>query len=196
MAGLLVKDELERFLSMLSGSGAHLKGHFLLSSGLHSSDYLQCALFLSNTSYASWAGEKLARAVKDLAPELIVSPAMGGIIIGHETARHVGLPFVFTEREGGVMKLRRFPNPGKVRFVVVEDVFTTGKSTMEVVEVMCSMGGQWMGALSLVNRSGKDGLFPVPTATLWETQFPVYPPESCPMCADGEKLVKPGSRFI
>ncbi|EHM10106.1 orotate phosphoribosyltransferase [Thermanaerovibrio velox DSM 12556] len=196
MAGLLTKDELGHFLAMLSDSGAHLRGHFLLSSGLHSSDYLQCALFLSNTSYASWAGEKLARAAEDLAPDLVVSPAMGGIVIGHETARQGGLPFVFTEREGGVMRLRRFPAPGKVRFIVVEDVFTTGKSTMEVVDVMCSIGAEWVGALSLVNRSGKEDLFPVPTMSLWETQFPVYAPESCPMCANGEKLLKPGSRFI
>lgn len=196
MGALLAGEDLERFKSMMERSGGHLKGHFLLSSGLHSSDYLQCALFLSNPSYASWAGERLARGAEDLGAQVVVSPALGGLIIGHEVARHLGLSSIFTEREGGIMRLRRFPNPGAVRFLVVEDVFTTGKSTLEVVEVMEAFGARWVGALSMVNRSGTQDLFPVPTRSLWETSFPVYDPEICPLCGAHQPLVKPGSRFV
>ena len=184
----------KRFAQRMAEGGAHLKGHFLLSSGLHSTDYLQCALFLAHPADAAWAGRVLARRLAPLGADLVVSPALGGLIIGHEVAKTLGVPFLFTEREGGEMRLRRFPHPGAARFLVVEDVFTTGKSTRETAEVLEGQGAIWVGAGSLVDRSGNPSLLPVPWRSLWAVSFPVYDPADCPCCREGLPLVKPGSR--
>ena len=184
----------KRFAQRMAERGAHLKGHFLLSSGLHSSDYLQCALFLAHPRDAAWAGRILARRLAPLGADLVVSPAMGGLLIGHEVAKALGVPFLFTERVEGTMTLRRFPHPGTARFLVVEDVFTTGKSTRETAEVLEREGAVWVGAGSLVDRSGNPSLLPVPWRSLWAVSFPVYDPADCPCCREGLPLVKPGSR--
>lgn len=183
-----------RLAARMAERGAHLSGHFLLSSGLHSTDYLQCALFLAHPADAAWAGRVLARRLAPLGADLVVSPALGGLIIGHEVAKALGVPFLFTEREGGEMRLRRFPHPGAARFLVVEDVFTTGKSTRETAEVLEGQGAIWVGAGSLVDRSGNPSLLPVPWRSLWAVSFPVYDPADCPCCREGAPLTKPGSR--
>jgi orotate phosphoribosyltransferase len=187
-------------LSELTDCGAHQQGHFLLSSGLHSGDYLQCALYLAQPRRAAGAGSLLAAALRDadLEPQVIVAPAMGGLIIGHETARAFDLPFLFTERAEGEMVLRRGFGlaPGQ-RVVVVEDVVTTGKSTREVITILEGLGAQVLGVGSLVNRSGDPQPFsPLPSRHLLAADFPTWPPEDCPLCRDGVPIAKPGSRPI
>ncbi len=155
-------------LAELTECGAHQRGHFLLSSGLHSGDYLQCALYLAHPQRAARAGGLLAASIRAAAmtPDVIVAPAMGGLIIGHETARALDLPFLFTERSEGQMVLRRGFGlaPGQ-RVVVVEDVVTTGKSTREVIAILGSLGASVLGVGSLVNRSGDPRPF-APSAEL------------------------------
>jgi len=180
--------------------GAHQHGHFLLSSGLHSGDYLQCALYLAQPSRAARAGELIAEAVTEagLEPQIIVAPAMGGLIIGHETARALDLPFIFTERASGVMTLRRGfgLQPGQ-RVVVVEDVVTTGRSTREVIAILEGLGADVVGVASLVNRSGDPQPFaPLPSRALMYVNFATWTEAECPMCREGEPIAKPGSRYI
>ena len=191
----------DRFtLAEFTACGSHQQGHFMLSSGLHSGDYLQCALYLAEPQRAARAGGLLADAVADAVPsiDLVVSPAMGGLIIGHETARALSLPFLFTERVDGVMVLRRgfAVAPGQ-RVVIVEDVVTTGKSTREVVEVLAADGAEVVGLASMVNRSGNANPFePLPYRALLEASFPTWTTDECPLCADGVPIAKPGSRPI
>ena len=187
-------------LGELTASGAHQRGHFHLSSGLHSGDYLQCALYLAHPRRAARAGQLLAEAISDagLEPEIIVSPAMGGLIIGHETARALDLPFVFTERAEGEMVLRRgFGIASRQRVVVVEDVVTTGRSTREVIVILEDLGADVIGVASVVNRSGRPQPFsPLPSRALLEADFPTWTVEDCPLCRDGVPVAKPGSRPI
>lgn len=188
-------------LADLTASGAHRRGHFLLSSGLHSADYLQCALFLAHPRRAGEAGTALAAAIlaagmRDL--DLVVSPALGGVIIGHETARALDLPFLFTERSGESMVLRRgfAVAPGQ-RVVVVEDVVTTGRSTREVAAILAAAGAEVLGVASLVNRSGLPNPFaPLLYRALVEVSFPTWRVEECHLCREGRPLDRPGSRPI
>jgi orotate phosphoribosyltransferase len=187
-------------LDEFTACGSHQQGHFLLSSGLHSGDYLQCALYLGDPGRAARAGGMLAAAVAEIAPEpdLVVAPAMGGLIIGHETARALGRPFLFTERADGEMVLRRgfAVAPGQ-RVVIVEDVVTTGKSTREVIDVLSADGAEVVALASLINRSGRVNPFePRPYRALLEVDFPTWTAEACPLCADGVPIAKPGSRPI
>lgn len=187
-------------LAELTECGAHQRGHFLLSSGLHSGDYLQCALYLAHPQRAARAGGQLAAAIRSagMTPEIIVAPAMGGLIIGHETARALDLPFLFTERSEGEMVLRRGFGlaPGQ-RVVVVEDVVTTGKSTREVIAVLQGLGGEVLGVASLVNRSGDPRPFaPLPSWHLVSADFPTCAADECPLCHEGVPIAKPGSRPI
>ncbi len=187
-------------LDELTACGAHQRGHFLLSSGLHSGDYLQCALYLAQPRRAARAGQLLADAIADagLDPQVIVAPAMGGLIIGHETARALDLPFLFTERSEGAMVLRRgfALDPGQ-RAVVVEDVVTTGRSTREVIAVLEAAGAEVVGVASMVNRSGLEQPFaPLASRALLEVAFPTWSAAECPLCADGVPVAKPGSRPI
>jgi orotate phosphoribosyltransferase len=187
-------------LDELTACGAHQRGHFLLSSGLHSGDYLQCALYLAQPRRAARAGQLLADAIADagLEPQVIVAPAMGGLIIGHETARALDLPFLFTERSEGAMVLRRgfALDPGQ-RAVVVEDVVTTGRSTREVIVVLEAAGAEVVGVVSMVNRSGLEQPFaPLASRALLEVAFPTWSAAECPQCADGVPVAKPGSRPI
>lgn len=187
-------------LADLTACGSHQQGHFLLSSGLHSGDYLQCALFLAAPRRAARAGGLLARdmVADGVAADLVVSPAMGGLIIGHETARALDLPFLFTERVDGEMTLRRgfAVAPGQ-RVVIVEDVVTTGTSTREVISLLEAGGAEVVALASLVNRSGAANPFaPAPYRALLDVCFATWTPDDCPLCADGVPIAKPGSRFI
>jgi len=187
-------------LAELTSTGAHRRGHFRLSSGLHSGDYLQCALYLADPRRAERAGALIAQAVAAIGvrPTLVVSPALGGVIIGHETARAIGLPFIFTERQEGRMTLRRGFAIGRgEKIVVVEDVVTTGKSTREVVAVLEVAGAEVVAMASIVNRSGQENPFtPLPYAPLLAVDFPTWQPEECPLCRQGLPIEKPGSRRV
>ncbi len=187
-------------LDEMTAAGAHRTGHFRLSSGLHSGDYLQCALYLADPGRAARAGGLIAEGLRALGvdPELVVSPALGGVIIGHEVARALARPFIFTERQDGVMTLRRgfAVAPGQ-RVVIVEDVVTTGKSTREVIRVLEEAGARVLAMASMVNRSGKPNPFePLPYHALLTVDFPVWEPESCPLCQQGVPIEKPGSRPV
>jgi len=180
----------------LKKSGALLEGHFLLSSGLHSPNYAQCALALKNTAKASSLGAELKKAWKGPKPDLILSPALGGLIIGHEVARAFGVDFMFTERENNSVALRRgFSLPAGAKVLIVEDVFTTGKSTMEVFETAKKARAEVLGALSIVNRMGERSFY-FPSASLLRLDFTAYSPAECPLCSKLIPLVKPGSRKL
>ncbi len=185
-------------LENLTASGAHRTGHFCLSSGLHSGDYLQCALHLQEPRRAEKAGRLLAHAIHGASIEIdtVVSPAMGGLIIGHETARALDVTSLFTERKDGEMTLRRgFSLRKGERVLIVEDVVTTGKSTREVIAILQSYGAAVVAVGSLVNRSGKDNPFsPIPYRPLVVADFPTWTAEECPLCKQGMEIDKPGSR--
>ena len=189
MGGITLED--------MTATGALLEGHFKLSSGRHSSRYMQCALYLADPTRAEAAGRQLAARLKNAAAQLVVSPALGGVIIGHEVARALeDVPFFFTERAEGAMTLRRgFRIEPETRVLVVEDVITTGGSTREVMEVVAQQGGLVVGVGAIVNRSGQENPFaPLPFSALLTVDVPNYPPDACPLCASGVPLSKPGSR--
>lgn len=177
-------------------TGALLTGHFLLSSGLHSDQYFQCALVLSDTAAAGRLGAELAaRLPKSWGATTVVAPALGGVVIGHETARALGARSLFTERKEGRMELRRGfrLSPGE-RCVVVEDVITTGKSTREVVELLKELGAEPVGALSIVLRAAAEPDLGVPLESLARLPAAAWTSLECALCRDGLPLVKPGSR--
>ena len=194
---MLTEDQIkEIFLK----ADAFLEGHFLLSSGLHSPYYLQCAKVLQYPEYSEILCKELARRIENLEVEydLVIAPAIGGIIVSYETARHLKTRGLFAERVDGKLTLRRgFKiEPGE-RVVVVEDVVTTGKSTKETIEVVNQHNGEVVAVGSLVDRSGGKVDFGTPFVTLWRLEVPVYEPDSCPLCREGKiPLVKPGSRNI
>ncbi|HBU70114.1 MAG TPA: orotate phosphoribosyltransferase [Elusimicrobia bacterium] len=178
---------------------ALLNGHFLLSSGLHSDTYFQSALILQYPDTA----EKLAQELRKLisgklgadAIDLVISPAMGGIVIGQEVGRALGRRAIFCERVEGKLVLRRgFKIEKGEKCVVVEDVITTGLSTGEVVEVVKSLGGDVVAVASLVDRSGGKVDFGVPRFSLLSLEVKSYKPEECPLCKAGQPVIKPGSR--
>ena len=184
-------------LDDMTAAGALLEGHFKLSSGRHSSRYLQCALYLADPARAEAAGRQLAARLKNAAAQLVAAPALGGVIIGHEVARALeDVPFFFTERSDGAMTLRRgFRIEPGCRVLVVEDVVTTGGSTREVMDVVTQQGGVVVGVGAIVNRSGQENPFaPLPFTALLTVDVPNYPPEACPLCASGVPITKPGSR--
>ncbi len=192
MTTLLLED--------FTACGAHQQGHFLLSSGLHSADYMQCALYLAQPRRAETVGSLLAAALERaaLVPDIVVGPAMGGLVIGHEVARALDRPFIFTERVDGRMTLRRgFGLAQGQSVVIIEDVVTTGKSTHEVTAVLEAHGGRVIGVGSLVNRTGiPDPFGETPYHSLLAVDFPTWQPEECPRCAEGTPLSKPGSRPV
>jgi orotate phosphoribosyltransferase len=187
-------------LQLFERTGAYLRGHFRLTSGMHSSEYLQCARVLAHPEYAAELGAQLAEAVRALAgglsPRLVVAPALGGVIIGHEVARALGARFIFTEREaGGQMTLRRgfAVEPGETT-VVIEDVVTTGGSSLEVVNILHQAGAEVLAAGSIIDRSGGQVDLGIPRAALAVLKVVAYQPEQCPLCQQGIPVVKPGSR--
>lgn len=185
-------------LELYRRTGGYLEGHFRLSSGLHSPGYLQSALVLQHPADAASLGLALAVQVKSLRPTVVLSPALGGLIIGHEVARALGVRAVFAERAGTAsLSLRRgFALAPTDRVLVVEDVFTTGKSTRETIEVAREAGADVVGAAAIVDRSGGTIDFGVPSHALVELEVPTYDPEKCPLCAEGVPVVKPGSRPV
>ena len=184
-------------LDIFKKQGALLEGHFLLSSGLHSPQYLQCARVLMDTRIASDLGARLAALLKaaGVHPNVVVAPAMGGIVVGHEVARGFGCRSLFTEREGTTMTLRRgFTLERGETVVVVEDVITTGKSTREVLAVVEAAAAKVVGVASLVDRSSGQAGFEVPFEALLRIGVETWSASACPLCAAGSVAVKPGSR--
>jgi orotate phosphoribosyltransferase len=180
---------------MLEQCGALRRGHFLLSSGLHSPAYVQCALLLEDPRRAREVGQALAADLAGLEPASVLAPALGGVIIGHEVAAALGVPFRFAERDGEKLALRRgFALPAGERAVVIEDVVTTGKSTLETAALAEAAGAHVVGIGSIIDRSGGRHGFAVPYAALLSLDLPTYPPDACPLCAGGSTAVKPGSR--
>lgn len=182
-------------LAAFRESGALLEGHFRLTSGLHSSGYLQCALVLQHPALAESLGTALARPWLAHGATVVLSPAMGGLIIGHEVARALGVRAIFAERVEGALTLRRgFTLSAADRVVVVEDVVTTGGSTRETIEVARAAGATVVAAGSIVDRSGGHSGLGVPYTSLLSLTVPTYDPSACPLCAAGQPVVKPGSR--
>jgi orotate phosphoribosyltransferase len=189
-------------LELFRETGAYLQGHFRLTSGLHSAEYLQCALVLRHPSAAEKLGRLLAQEMIKIIPApptLVVSPALGGIIIGHEVARALGTPFLFTERDPDTrqMSLRRGFNiqPGDTA-VVVEDVITTGGSTQDVIELVSQAGAKVVAAGSIIDRSGGRARIDAPHLALATLQIAAHYPQECPLCRQGIPSVKPGSRPV
>ena len=177
-------------------TGALLEGHFRLSSGLHSDRYLQCARLLMWPARAERAGRELAAKLSEFSPRAVVSPALGGLIIGHETARALGLRAMFVERKDGAFALRRgFALEPDEPVVVVEDVFTTGKSTREASAAVEAAGGRVRAVGSIVDRGMPAGSFAVPARSLLSLSVPSWPEAECPLCRQGIPLDTPGSRF-
>jgi orotate phosphoribosyltransferase len=188
-------------MDLFKGTGAYLKGHFRLTSGLHSAEFLQCALVLQHPRHAEALGAELAKQLSKSGPSkfdagLVVSPAMGGLIIGHEVARALGTPHIFTERDlAGRMTLRRgFQVTAGTKVVVIEDVMTTGGSTREVLEVLRAAGAEPVAAGCIIDRSGGTADVGVPKTALVTMAVTAYRPEDCPLCGDGLPVIKPGSR--
>lgn len=190
----------ESILELFRSTGAYLQGHFRLTSGLHSPEYLQCALVLQHPEAAEKLGRLLAAELRALAGgkiDLVVSPALGGVIIGHETARALGTRFLFTERDSatGKMTLRRGFTAGAAETaVVVEDVITTGGSTRDVVDALRAAGAHVSAAGSIIDRSGGRASVGVPRVALATLEVVAHRPEQCPLCARGIPVIKPGSR--
>jgi orotate phosphoribosyltransferase len=189
-------------LGLFRQTGAYLGGHFRLTSGLHSPEYLQCALVLQHPAHAEALGAMLAAALRGQAGAdrigVVVAPAMGGLIIGHEVARSLGVRFLFTERDAeGKMTLRRGFSlvPGEAA-VVVEDVITTGGSTREVVGILKDAGARPIAAGSIIDRSGGKAEVGAPRVALATLEVIAYPPGDCPLCRQGLPLTKPGSRAV
>jgi len=177
-------------------AGALLEGHFRLSSGLHSGHYIQCALVLQYPRIATHLGARLAEAFAGEPIETVIAPAIGGIIVAHEVARHLEVRAIFAEREAGRFVLRRgFAIAPAERVLIVEDVITTGRSTREVIELVREAGGEAVGVGALVDRSGTALYFGVPLRTLLQLEWPTYPPDECPLCAAGVPMTTPGSRY-
>ena len=179
---------------LLEETGALLTGHFRLSSGLHSPNYVQCAKLLEHPRDARALGEALASRIEKA--QKIVAPAMGGVIIGYTVAQALDVPFVFTERKDGAMTLRRGFRIGEgEKVVIVEDVVTTGKSTRETAEAIEQHGGNVTAFASILNRSGKDNPFDAPYASLLVLDLDTYEESACPLCAKGVPIDAPGSRY-
>lgn len=183
---------------LLRQEDALLSGHFRLSSGLHSDTYVQCARFLRRPDLAAPAAAALAVQLEaaGLKPDVVVGPAMGGVVIGYELARQLRVPGIFTERDiDGQMTIRRgfTIKPGE-KVVIAEDVVTTGKSTLEVAKVLREMGAEVLAVASLIDRTGGKGGLDFPHFALLQVQAATFAPESCPLCAAGVPVVKPGSR--
>jgi orotate phosphoribosyltransferase len=185
----------EKVIDEFKKTGALLEGHFQLSSGLHSTVYLQCALVLQFPEKAEIFGRAIAEKFSTAAVQLVASPAIGGIVIGHEVARALGARFIWTEREAGEMTLRRgFTVSPDERTLVVEDVITTGGSTRETIEALQRAGADVIAAASIIDRSGGGAEVGVPRVALATLRVASVEPEICDACKLGEPAVKPGSR--
>ncbi|MFO7867214.1 MAG: orotate phosphoribosyltransferase [Candidatus Aminicenantes bacterium] len=190
----LSRDEI---LTVFRETGALLEGHFILTSGLHSGTYFQCAQIFQYPEYSEKLCRDIVRHFQDVEIDLVVSPAVGGIIFGYELARQLGVRNIFTEREGGKMLLRRGfkVNPGD-KVLVAEDVTTTGGSVQELMDSIEAGGGDILAVTSIVDRSGGEARFGVPYYSLFQMDVKNYKPDDCPLCRQGSQAVKPGSRKL
>jgi len=197
----------EELLKMFEAAGAIRHGHFELSSGLHSATYVQCALVLRYPRLAEKLGRALAALFSDATIHTVVSPALGGVIIGQEVARalpapkfgvETGVPAIFVERNaGGSLCLRRgFSLERGEKVLVIEDVWTTGGSTLDTIQVIEEAGGNVIAVGALIDRSAGKIEFPVESQSLLGLNIPSYQPDDCPFCRQGSTAVKPGSRFV
>ena len=185
----------DALLDVFRRSEALLDGHFRLTSGLHSPGYLQCALVLQHPQDAESLGRAIGERTRQLGPTVVLSPALGGVVIGQEVGRALGVRAIFAERQDGSLTLRRGFTIGQAdRVLVVEDVLTTGGSTRETMAVARAAGGQVVGAAAIVDRSGGTVRFDVPLEALLDVALPTYEADSCPLCAGGVPVTKPGSR--
>jgi orotate phosphoribosyltransferase len=176
-------------------TGAFLEGHFILSSGLHSPNYMQCAKVLQHPEHGERFAKALAAKLLDLRPTAVLAPALGGILVGYELARALKIRSLFAERVDGIMSLRRgqeiLPTD---RLILCEDVVTTGKSIKEVEALALAAGATVVAMVAIVDRSGGKWSLSQPLTSLLTMKLETYPPESCPLCAAGSQAVKPGSR--
>ena len=197
----------EELLKLFELAGAIRHGHFELSSGLHSDTYVQCALVLQYPRFAEKLGQALAELFSDARIDAVVSPALGGLIIGQEVARALpppkdtiggGVPALFVERDGsGTLTLRRgFTLKPDEHVLVVEDVWTTGGSTEEAIQVVQEAGGRVVAAGALIDRSGGSIEFPVESNALIQLKIDSYEADDCPLCRQGSLAIKPGSHFV
>ncbi len=185
----------EAVLDLFRRSGGLLEGHFRLSSGLHSDRYLQSALVLQYPEFAGALGQALGERTRHMDPTVVLSPALGGVVIGQEVGRALGVRAIFVERQDGKLILRRgFHVEQADRVLVIEDVITTGGSTMETVQVAQAAGARIVGVGAIVDRGGDPSRVNLPMHALVAMTVPAYQPEACPLCAQGLPIVKPGSR--
>ncbi|SDG12437.1 orotate phosphoribosyltransferase [Desulfosporosinus hippei] len=187
----------EEYMDLFRKSEALLEGHFLLTSGKHSAQYMQCAQVLQYPDRAAILAEGLASQFRDMDVQTVIGPATGGILVAHEVAKALGVRSLFTERENGIMRLRRgfSLSPGE-RVLVVEDVITTGGSVREVLTVVKEFGATALGVGVLVDRSGGKVDFGLPQCSVIQLNIQAYEAQDCPLCAQGIPAVKPGSRKI
>lgn len=178
-------------------TGVLKKGHFLLSSGKHSNQYMQCAQLLQYPQEAEEAGKAIAELFSEQKIDVVIGPALGGVIIAHEVARALGVRCLFAERKDGVMELRRnFQIISGERVLVVEDVVTTGGSVQEVIALVEQSGGEIIGVGSIIDRTGGKNPFKVPYRSIQTVEIDTYEPENCPLCKEGTPAIKPGSRTV
>lgn len=185
----------DQILQHFQDTNALLEGHFLLSSGLHSPKYLQCALALQYPADAAKFGKRIAEHFSDFGIETVASPAIGGLIIGYAVAAALNVRFIWTERQDGKMTVRRgfTVKPGE-KILVVEDVITTGGSTRECIAALEKYAADVIGAASIIDRSNGAAEVGVPRIALVSLDVPTYTEDQCPMCFGGDKPIKPGSR--
>lgn len=182
-------------LDLFRESGALLEGHFKLSSGLHSDRYLQSALVLQHPDFAERLGRALGARLAPLGPTVVLSPALGGLVIGQEVGRALHVRAIFAERQDGKLVIRRgFTLAPSDRVVVIEDVITTGLSTRETCEAAAALGAQVVGAGAIIDRGADPSRLDIPLQALVRMNVAAYQPDACPMCAKGLAVVKPGSR--
>ena len=182
---------------ILVETGALLNGHFKLTSGRHGAQYMQCAKVLQYPEHTAYIANVIAEGFKGDEVDIVLAPAIGGIVIGYELARALGAKSLFTEREDGKMTLRRgFVIPKGARVVIAEDVVTTGGSTREVMAIAKEHGAEIVGACSMVDRTGGELNLGVKFVAAYSKAMVSYAPEECPLCKEGQPIVKPGSRNI
>lgn len=187
----------EEIIKIFKDNEVMLEGHFLLTSGRHSDKYMQCAKLFQHPKVAEVICAQLTEQVKDLNIDLVAGPAVGGIIMAYEMSRQLGVSNIFAERENGKMSFRRgFFVPVGARVLITEDVVTTGGSVKEVIELIEKNGGTAVGVGSIVDRSNGEVDFGIPFEAVLRTEVISYPPEECPLCAQGIPAVKPGSRSL
>lgn len=189
----------QKLIKLFEKENAILRGHFVLSSGLHSDTYLQCALGLSNTKLAQKIGKNLAKLLNNLRADIIVSPAMGGVVIGYELARNLGINAIFCERVDGKFELRRgFSIPENAKIIVAEDVITTGKSSKETFDLINQIApsAKIVALSAIFNRSGEKSLNGVPIVSLADIEIKTYNQENLPTHLKNVPAIKPGSRWI